>query len=50
MPFIKRIAAACKAFGLHYYHQTDPRGCALYVAREPLTGTNYSSIGIAVTI
>lgn len=47
---LKRIAATCKAFGLHYYHQSDPRGCALYVAGEPLTDQNYSSNGIAVTI
>ena len=47
---LARVAAIAKTFGLHYYHQTDPRGCALYVAREPLTDTNYSSIGVAVCI
>lgn len=44
---LKRVAAVCRASGLHYYHQTDPRGCALYVAREPLTDQNYSSAGVA---
>lgn len=44
---LKRIAAVCQANGLHFYHQTDPRGCALYVAREPLTDQNYSSAGVA---
>lgn len=44
---LRRIAAVCKAAGLHYYHQTDPRGCALYVAAEPLTAQNYSTRGIA---
>lgn len=47
---LKRIAATCQAHGLHYFHQTDPRGCALYVAREPLTDTNYSSRGIACCV
>lgn len=40
---IKRVAELCKELGIHYWHQTDPRGCALYVSREPLTGTNYSN-------
>lgn len=43
---LARVAAVCKAAGLHYYHQTDPRGCALYVAAEPLTDQNYSSKGV----
>ncbi len=43
---VKQIAAAVS--GLHWHHQTDPRGCALYVSREPLTDVNYSSRGIAV--
>ena len=44
---LRRVAAICKEHGLHYYHQTDPRGCALYVAREPLTDQNYFSAGVA---
>ena len=43
---LRRVAEVCKAAGLHYYHQTDPRGCALYVSTEPLTDQNYSR-GIA---
>lgn len=43
---LARVAAVCKAAGLHWYHQTDPRGCALYVAAEPLTAENYSTKGI----
>ena len=39
---IRRVAAICKAHGLHYYHQGDPRGCALYVSNEPLLGHNYT--------
>lgn len=44
---LRRIANICKANGLHYYHQTDPRGCALYVAREPLTDSDYNR-GVAI--
>ena len=39
---LRRVAAICKNLGLHYYHQTDPRGCALYVDREPLPENNYT--------
>jgi hypothetical protein len=44
---LARVEAVCKATGLHYYHQTDPRGCALYVAAEPLNSQNYSTRGVA---
>jgi len=30
---------------IHYYHQGDPRGAALYAAKEKLNHTNYSSKG-----
>lgn len=43
---LKRIKAVCNLAGLHFYYQTDPRGCALYVSREPLTDQNYSSLGV----
>lgn len=43
---LARVAAACKASGLYFYHQTDPRGCALYVGGEPLTDANYSQRGV----
>lgn len=39
---LARVAKLCAAHGLNFYHQTDPRGCALYVAREPLNATNYT--------
>jgi hypothetical protein len=44
---LKRVAAICKAAGLHFYHQGDPRGCSLYVSTEPLDGSNYSR-GVAI--
>jgi hypothetical protein len=39
---LKRIQAVCKRLGAHYYHQGDPRGCALYVSAEPLTDSAYT--------
>ena len=46
---LRRVAALCTARGWSFYQQTDPRGCALYVAIEPLTNTNYTN-GIAVSV
>lgn len=40
---LKRIAEICKRNGLYFYHQTDPRGCALYVHNNPLTAQNYTN-------
>ena len=39
---LRRIAEVCKRNGLQFFHQTDPRGCALYVSNEPLTDSDYS--------
>jgi len=39
---LKRIKAICDAHGIHFYHQTDPRGCALYVSAEPIKDYDYS--------
>lgn len=44
---LKRVARVCKELGAHYYHQTDPRGCALYVSKEPLTDSDYNR-GVAI--
>lgn len=33
--------------GLSWFHQTDPRGCALFVSPQPLTDQNYSGVGVA---
>lgn len=38
---LRRIEAICKRAGAHYFHQTDPRGCALYVSKEPITDQTY---------
>jgi len=42
---LRRVAAVCQEAGLHFY-QTDPRGCALYVAAFPLDHSNYDQ-GVA---
>ena len=46
---LRRVAAICTRAGVHFFHQTDPRGCSLYVSRNPLSDNNYSN-GIAVCI
>ena len=45
---LRRIRAIVEPKGLFFYHQTDPRGVAVYVSDEPLTAENYPSRGIAV--
>src|SRR3990167_2858202 len=37
---LRRVAAICKRLCAHYYHQGDPRGCALYVSAKPINGGN----------
>lgn len=44
---IKRMNAITKDAGLFWHHQTDPRGCAVYIGTEPLTDENYNS-GLAI--
>jgi hypothetical protein len=44
---LKRVAKVCQANGLHYFHQGDPRGCALWVSKDVLDGSNYTN-GVAV--
>lgn len=46
---LRRVEHICKRAGVHFYHQQDPRGCALYVSADPLTDQNYYH-AIAVTI
>ena len=43
---LARVEKVCKAAGLTWYYQRDPRGCALYVSAVPMTDTNYSQIGV----
>ena len=37
-----RIESTCKALGLHYYIQTDPRGAALWISRAPISADRYT--------
>lgn len=39
---LERVKRVCAQLGLHYWHQTDPRGCSLYVSRETLTDSTYN--------
>jgi hypothetical protein len=39
---MRRITGLCKAHGIHWYHQTDPRGASVYLSREPLTEETYT--------
>lgn len=47
---LKRIAAICERLGLEYYHQTDPRGCQLYIAKKGsgMNDSNYPQRGYPV--
>lgn len=38
---LERMVKLCKRLGCHFYHQTDPRGAALYLSAAPLHDTNY---------
>lgn len=43
----KRIARVCEENRLYWFRQSDPRGAALYVSREPLNDSNYNR-GMAI--
>jgi hypothetical protein len=43
---LKRVHEMAQRLGFYYFHQTDPRGCALYISEEPLTDSDYNR-GIA---
>jgi hypothetical protein len=34
-------------YKIHYHHQSDPRGVALYIAKRELTPSNYTN-GVAI--
>ena len=38
---LQRVADVCQHYGLFFYHQTDPRGCALYVSKEKMDCATY---------
>ncbi len=38
----KSLSKVLDPLGLSWYHQTDPRGCAVYVAQQKLTNENYT--------
>lgn len=38
---LRRVKRICADLAIHFFHQTDPRGCALYVSKEPLPDNAY---------
>ena len=44
---LKRVQAVCERINGYFYHQTDPRGVALYVSAEPMSDSNYASVGVS---
>lgn len=38
----RRVERIAKELGAHVYYQTDPRGCVLYVGREPFKEFDHS--------
>ena len=47
---LKRVRVICERYGIDWYYQTDPRGCALYIAPRDagMNNMNYSTVGVAV--
>lgn len=43
---LRRVAAICRKYGAYYFHQSDPRGAALYISAEPMTDSDYSGKGV----
>lgn len=44
---LQRITEVCARNRIYFYHQTDPRGCQLYISLEPIHDNDYTN-GIAV--
>lgn len=39
----RAITEVCKRYDIHWYHQSDPRGCAVYISDEPISDDTYST-------
>ena len=44
---LRRLAALAKLKGFYFFHQTDPRGVALYVSESPIDDMTYTN-GVAI--
>lgn len=44
----KTLDEVLMSYKLHWYHQGDPRGASLYVAKMNMTASNYNQLGIAI--
>ena len=47
---LRRVKDVCDRNGLFFYHQTDPRGCALYVSDDASKFTDSRNDGIACSV
>lgn len=47
---LRRVADVCARNGLFFYRQPDPRGCALYVSREPIVEGDYMSRSVGCCV
>ena len=47
---LRRCREVCERLGIHFFHQTDPRGSMVYIGREPLTDQTYSQQGVCCGI
>lgn len=43
----KQLDALLSQHRINWYHQSDPRGAALYLSRQPMSNINYSN-GVAI--
>ena len=48
-PALKRVSEVCAELGAYFYHQGDPRGCALYVSAEPINDQSHNR-GVAICL
>ena len=39
---LRRVKKVCDALKVHFFHQSDPRGCVLYVSTEDLSEGEYT--------
>lgn len=44
----KKIKAITDMLGLNYYHQSDPRGVALYISDKPINSYSYNTQALAI--
>lgn len=43
-----KLAELLTPYKLNWYHQSDPRGASLYIAKVKMSSDNYNQLGIAI--